>query len=296
MKNNFLFFALFMFFSASYGQSVGINTDTPHSSAILDVKTNGTHRSWTLPKIHLSTSSDKTGIVDEDPADALLIYNTNENLPAGKGIYYWDSTNGRWQFMVSQMTIELFRDLTRYYTKDSQTPTAISTTPVGATQYNIDSNTTNWTMIKDENGNTMELAITVDHPDNFLDINLSGTWLAYRNANNVSVARSYEVAYGIFVDGQLKYVKIDTLDAPNSCTLSNFYVNSIIPNISTAAEKITFGVQLRRVRGSGAGVTTFPTNTTLQIGGTATGGTTGCKNANAFENITKATVYINQTL
>ena len=281
------------------GQSVGINEANPHSSALLDVKAKNNHISWTLPKIALTDIFDKNVIVGANPAEALLIYNTNPNVPAGKGIYYWSANDNKWQFVVNQHSIDLFRDLTRYYTKDTEYPTTVSTTASGTTQYTLDSGTAGWTMIKDTGGVTLEVPVTIDQAVNFLDINLSGTWLTHSDSNDTNVNRGFEVAYGVFIDGLLKYVKIDSKLALNPCNINNFYVNSIIPNVATGVDrKLSFGVQLRRVQGNDNNTGSFPNNTTLKIGGASptSGATRGCKNANAFENTTKATVFVNQTL
>lgn len=277
-------------------QSVGINTSTPSQSSIFDVKVNGTHKSMTFPVVSLISKTDKTVIQNSNPAESLLIYNSNENIQGGKGIYFWNNDDNQWEFMVSQANISLFRDLTRYYTAETQNSLVLSSTPTNpASGYVPNSNTANWTMIKSAGSTDLSIPINVDQAINFLEINLTGTWLVHTNSNTTSVNRSYDLGYGIFVDGQLKYVRTDTAIGVNPCNISNFYVNTIIPNISTGSHTITFGVMLRRVRTSGT-ATTFPTNTTIKIGGPSTGATTGCKSINAFESSTKATVFVNQTL
>lgn len=301
MKKVYIIITTILMAGCALGQSVGINTATPHASAILDVKNNGAPQSWTLPKIHLTSVTDKSVIVGEDPANALMIYNTNGDLPAGKGIYYWDATDGRWQFIVSQHTIALFRDLTRYYTKDTEAATALSTAPSGLTNFTLNSSTAGWTMIKDTDGTNLTMPIQIEQPENYLDVNLSGTWITALGNNNDNVNRGFDVAYGIFVDGQLKYVKTESLLALNPCNINSFYVNAIIPNLSPTLNlndyhNVTFGVRLRRVQGTGNNTTNFPSGTSLKIGGAPSGASRGCKNANAFENTTKATIYVNQTL
>lgn len=298
MKKIYIIITTILMAGSALAQSVGINTATPHPSAILDVKDNGTHRSWTLPKIQLTSVTDSTVIVGANPAEALLIYNTNQNLPAGKGIYYWDATDNRWQFIVSQHTIALFRDLTRYYTKDTQASTGLDTTlPSTPPNFALDDDTTGWTMISD-----LTMPIQIDQPENYIEVNLSGTWLTHRHNNNNPVYRGIDVAYGIFVNNKLKYVKTESILALNPCNINNFYVNAVIANLAptTAAppddhHDVSFGVRLRRVNTTGT-ATTFPANTTIKIGGTPSGASIGCKNANAFENTTKATIYVNQVL
>ncbi|GEM_PF-588335 len=296
MKKIILGLSFLGLFNFTQAQSVGINTATPHVSAILEVIPSGTYKSWTVPTIFLSTETTKTGIVGGNPAESLLVYNSNPNLPAGKGLYYWSTTDQKWLFIVSQHSIDLFRNLTRYYTIDTQYETVLSNTATGSELFALDSGTTGWTMIKDTGGATLEIPITVDQPTNFLDINLSGTWITSSSANSTSVNRGVDIVYGVFVNDKLKYIKSDSFLALNPCTINNFYVNANIPNVSTTSDKITFGVKLRRIQGAANSTTTFPSGTTIKIGGVSTGATQGCKNANAFENTTKATVYVNQKL
>lgn len=286
---------MFGFFTLISAQSVGINTSTPQSSALLEVLPNGTHKSWTVPIIFLANDTAKTGIVGANPAESLLVYNSNPALPAGKGLYYWSNGDQKWYFLVGQHSIDLFRYLTRYYTKDTQYSTGVSTTSTGVGLLTLDSGTTGWTMINESAGNPISIPITVDQSVNFLDINLSGTWLAFSSSNSTNIDRGMEVVYGIFVDGKLKYTKSDSLLALNPCNINSFYVNANIPNVPLTSTNVTFGIRLRRVQGTG-GSTTFPTGSTLQIGGVSSGATQGCKNANAFENTTKATIYLNQKL
>lgn len=297
MKKIILLLTLVSSLSESLAQSVGINTSTPNAAALLDIKPNGNHKSLTIPKIALTSKTDKSVINNSNPADGLVIYNSNPNVQGGKGIYFWNNDNQQWEFMVSQGNMDLFRNLTRYYTVETQNSLSVSTTASGANLYTIDSNNTGWTMVKDDSGtNNLTLSITVDQATNFLEINFTGTWMANTNSNSTSISRSYDVAYGIFVDGLLKYVRANTIEAKNPCNISNFYVNSVIPNITPGTYDVTFGVILRRVRNSGTS-TTFPNNTSLSIGGTPNGSaTTGCKSINAFESSTKATVFVNQTL
>lgn len=67
-----------------FAQSVGIGTKSPDNSAILEL--HSASKGILLPKVALSSISDKTTV--PTPANALLLYNTNANLPGGAGFYY----------------------------------------------------------------------------------------------------------------------------------------------------------------------------------------------------------------
>ncbi|NDW10351.1 hypothetical protein [Dysgonomonas sp. 520] len=70
MKKTLLFLSLILACSFSYGQ-VGINTDSPHQSAVLDVQSTTNNQGMLLPRM---TTAQKTAITS--PATGLLVYDT----------------------------------------------------------------------------------------------------------------------------------------------------------------------------------------------------------------------------
>lgn len=74
------------------GQNIGVNTDgsAPDGSAILDIKS--TSAGLLIPRVSLQSLSDETTI--SDPANSLLVFNTNASVGLGKGFYYNDGTSG----------------------------------------------------------------------------------------------------------------------------------------------------------------------------------------------------------
>jgi|GEM_PF-1309271 len=79
--------------------SLGINTNAPDGSAAIDMGRND--QGLLVNRVALTDASVAAPITN--PADGLLVFNTNENLtPRGyledvrKGFYYWDDTQGRW--------------------------------------------------------------------------------------------------------------------------------------------------------------------------------------------------------
>lgn len=77
------------------GQRVGIGTNTPDTSAILDIRS--TSKGVLLPKVHLTSLFDT--ITVPRPAVALLVYNTNNILYDGAGYYVWNGNN--WEVLIS---------------------------------------------------------------------------------------------------------------------------------------------------------------------------------------------------
>ncbi|QRR03269.1 hypothetical protein [Dyadobacter sandarakinus] len=71
-----------------FAQGVGINTKTPDPSAALDIA--ATDKGVLVPRIALQSLVDATTI--PNPANGLMIYNTNAGLKWGVGFYYNDGT------------------------------------------------------------------------------------------------------------------------------------------------------------------------------------------------------------
>ncbi|SIR01321.1 beta strand repeat-containing protein [Chryseobacterium sp. RU33C] len=83
--------------------SIGVNTPTPHASAILDL--NGINRGFLLPKVLLTSTTDAATV--PTPANGLLVYNNNSSMaPYGMGIYYNSGTSAapRWTKLAPQTT------------------------------------------------------------------------------------------------------------------------------------------------------------------------------------------------
>ena len=77
----------------AYSQ-VGVNTNTPHSSAILDL--NASDKGVFIPKFNLTVLNSTTTPI-ANPTNGLVIYNTGTTYP--KGIYYW--LNNKWEKLHS---------------------------------------------------------------------------------------------------------------------------------------------------------------------------------------------------
>lgn len=83
-------------------QSVGINTNSPHPSSILDI--NSSNRGVLLPKISLQSTSDKATV--PNPANALLLYNTNAQI-GPEGFYYnsGTQTTANWKLVGATLNM-----------------------------------------------------------------------------------------------------------------------------------------------------------------------------------------------
>jgi hypothetical protein len=85
MKKIFFLFVFFCFFSAN--AQIGIGTDTPDASSILDLRPIGNDRGLLIPRL---TESQRNSIVS--PANGLLIFQTDSI----EGFYFFSSANSIW--------------------------------------------------------------------------------------------------------------------------------------------------------------------------------------------------------
>jgi hypothetical protein len=78
----------FQFSEDLLAQAVGINTSTPDASAVLDIQSN--NKGILIPRVSLTSMTDATAITN--PANSLLVWNTNAALLFGAGYYYNSGT------------------------------------------------------------------------------------------------------------------------------------------------------------------------------------------------------------
>lgn len=89
MKKITIFLCMYIFckqLSAQQGVAVNSDGSVPHSSAMLDLKS--TNKGMLVPRVSLLNITDVATI--PSPANSLLVFNTNTNMPDGEGFYYWD--------------------------------------------------------------------------------------------------------------------------------------------------------------------------------------------------------------
>ncbi|MFT3680179.1 MAG: kelch repeat-containing protein [Ferruginibacter sp.] len=89
MKGLLLAAVLFPFLC--FSQNVGIGTNTPDASALLDIHSSS--KGVLIPRVALSSTSTASPVTS--PATGLLVYNTTDNTELKQGFYYWTGT--AWQ-------------------------------------------------------------------------------------------------------------------------------------------------------------------------------------------------------
>ena len=103
MKNIYkLTFITFIFFSINVYSQIGIGTNTPHASTLIDVVS--TDKGFLGPQVSLVSRTDRATI--QNPVDGLLVYNTrslngNVDTVLSPGYYFWKGTS--WQPFVTKV-------------------------------------------------------------------------------------------------------------------------------------------------------------------------------------------------
>lgn len=89
MKKNILLPLLMIFCQQLFSQNVGIGTNVPNSSAMLEIKSSS--KGVLFPNIFLQNSVDGTTV--QSPAPGLIIFNTNPAIIGGTGLFYNANTS-----------------------------------------------------------------------------------------------------------------------------------------------------------------------------------------------------------
>ncbi len=95
MKNIFLLFA-FWLMQLSFSQSVGINTNSPDDSAILDIF--AADKGLLLPRVSLLDITNTTAPIN-NPVDGLIVYNTNASVVGGLGVGIYIFKSPNWEYV-----------------------------------------------------------------------------------------------------------------------------------------------------------------------------------------------------
>ncbi|MFM9907870.1 MAG: tail fiber domain-containing protein [Chitinophagaceae bacterium] len=93
LKYTILIFGYSIYSIISFGQqSVGIGTNSPNTSSLLEINSNS--KGILIPRVSLTGITDITTI--PSPVNALLVYNNNPALPDGRGFYYYNTFTNEW--------------------------------------------------------------------------------------------------------------------------------------------------------------------------------------------------------
>lgn len=229
----FLFVILGINYHAQTG-SVGIGTETPNSSAILDLV--ATNKGIMLPQIALNASNvSDASFMATTPTTSLLVYNTNASFPGGKGLYYWDG--GKWVFYFTSANLNLLLGITKYYSKIYTLGVTSSTYP-GESPYGINNPLVSpWVKVPE----TADFDIVIDRSENNTVITFTGMVQVETSSTNANV----NYGLGIFVDNKLVTSKAVSLNGDISCPFQEFTITGVLDDLPVGNHKITLGVANR---------------------------------------------------
>ncbi len=271
-----IFLTLIFSSSVAFGQ-VGINTITPHPSAILDIR--ATDKGVSLPKISLHSRTDITAV--PNPKESLIIYNTNNSLNGKEGYYFWDGA--KWDYFFTDLNQGNLMNQVKYYNSTSNTAYTFTQNPVNqfygyiAHAAGETLNTSQWTVISD-----LTKTITIDRPQNETLMNINGMFQVNNGASNSTGGISSSI--GFFVDDKLIDVKPMFLDIQSSCSYRQFMIYGLAKNLSVGNHTVKFAI--RNI--------SAPTinGLTVTYGGPNT--SSSCNTLTNFEAAISSTISINQ--
>lgn len=240
MKNLLIFsFLILGFILRGQVESVGIGTSSPNPSSILELLSND--KGIMIPKISLNDLNLRDySFMSTTPTISLLVYNTNEKVKGGKGLYYWDGS--KWVFYFGSANINLLLGITKYkskiYNNGVSTNTYNSESSSVSAFTNGNSLTSPWVEVQDGT----PLNFVIDRPTNNVVITFTGML----QLNNTSVSDiNLNYGLGIFIDNKLVASKSAALVSENLCYFKEFTITGFADNLSAGTHTITLAVMNR---------------------------------------------------
>lgn len=177
-------------YSSTFAQNVGINTNTPDPSAILDVT--ATDKGFLVPRVSLHNVSNSTSPIN-NPTTSLLVYNTNTSVTGGNGAGFYFFNGAQWEKINTDKVATLL--------SDGDTDTKIQVEESSDEDYiRFDVKGTE-AMIIDETGN---VGIAID-PQTRFHVKAGftgGSFVDQQNTNQNNVLSTTSTAYQTFTAGR----------------------------------------------------------------------------------------------
>jgi Chaperone of endosialidase len=101
IKSSTLLLLLLCCSKLMYAQNIGIGTNSPNASSLLEVNSNS--KGILIPRVSLQSTTDVTTI--PNPVNALLVYNNNPALPDGRGFYYYNTFINEWSRLATNINL-----------------------------------------------------------------------------------------------------------------------------------------------------------------------------------------------
>lgn len=228
-----LIYLFLLLFTYGLNAQVGINTDTPDPSAIVEVFSS--NKGISFPKVHLNGIADNTTV--PSPQRSLIVFNTNTALVGGVGYYYW--TGNRWDFLFSDLNGFLLENLTKYYSKTNSTKEVFT-----SGQFSNTPNPKGWILTPSDNTwrevTGLTMTITVDRPINQTLFTVTGMT---QTNNNAVTNQNVQSVIGIFVDNVLVDIKPVSTPMVESCSYRPFTVYGTTNNLSVGPHTVKIAIK-----------------------------------------------------
>lgn len=182
MKRFKIIFLLFYLIINTVSAQVGMTGNNPDKSAVLDI--NEANKGILISSFSLSNTADVNSIAGQNPAQGLLIYNTNAAITgtgaAGAGYYFWEA--GQWHKLA------VFTDLTQNsWSTQGNTGTNPGVNYVGTSDNNdlvLKANNTESIHVKTDG----KVGVGMTNPAYMLDVNGTSKFNGSLFLNSISPA------------------------------------------------------------------------------------------------------------
>lgn len=218
-------------FALSHAQvGIGENVTTFDDSEALKVVSS--NKGVLLPNVSIPNLSNAAPVTN--PANSLIVYNTNTNT--GKGFYYW--SNNKWNPFLNTTNIYKYLGIVRSESSVS-TSGVNDSTPITGVSYTLGEapSAHEWQLIPG-------LSKTIALYSNQNTVSVSGSGLVQVNSQaSDNTFMSYSVA--LFVDSQLAGVRNFLINGKSSCLYNDFNVYFNVSNLSIGNHNIELRETLR---------------------------------------------------
>ena len=231
MKNIFIYL---LFLPAVFFAQVGINTNNPDPTAMLDISS--TNKGVSVPNVNLLSYTDVTTV--PLPKESLIIYNTNAGLLGGTGYYFWNGS--RWDYLFSDINTANLQNHLKYYSKVSTTAynftnSSSSNQFYGYSNINInDLISSEWSELSD-----VTQTIIVDRTSNDVLFNINGMM----QANNSVTSSGVAAYFGIFIDDKLVDIKPLYMPFDQNCNFRTFTIYAKSENLTVGNHVVKFAIR-----------------------------------------------------
>lgn len=216
----------------NYAQ-IGINTETPNKSSILEIKSKGDYKGVMFPKVFLNSSTDQSTI--QNPKESLIVYNTNKSLFGKQSLVYWSGE--KWVDLMpgTKAMADKYPQENIYniyaYNFSARKPRTYSPPFYNKYPFEIGDNiNSEWTVIEDFTNN-----IVFKRQGNLL--------LSFWGGIQGNKSSFMEGSIGVFIDDKLRNIKTFSTNLIPPAFTHQLFFNFWVDNISKGTHNIKVAIR-----------------------------------------------------